>query len=91
MILEKVPKLSASDVEVLELEHQVASKLIYSVLYSLCDAIHKTIMKTVPRNCGWSAWASLYRIYEPRGSAGRLHKLAELLHPSWNPPTFTVD
>ena len=90
-LLERIPKLSSSDVEVLELEHQTASKLVYCLLYSLCDAVPKTIVRTVARNNGWSAWANLCRTYEPRGSAGRLHKLVELLHPTWTPASFMVD
>ena len=90
-VLDRVPKMAAADIEVLELEHQVASKLVYGLLYSLCDAVPKTILKTVPRNCGWSGWASLHRTYEPRGSAGRFQKLVELLHPSWSSQNFMVD
>ena len=36
-VLDRVPKMSAADIEVLELEHMVASKLVCGLLYSLCE------------------------------------------------------
>ena len=83
-LCETLLRAKSDEVEQAELEYMLPSKIVYSVLRSLLGPIPRTIIRAVPRGNGFTAWVTLAREYEPRGSAGRLADLTKILKPNWD-------
>ena len=90
-LCETLLRAKSDEVEQAELEYMLPSKIVYSVLRSLLGPIPRTIIRTVPRGNGFTAWVTLAREYEPRGSAGRLADLTKILNPNWDQAEFMAD
>ena len=84
-------RAKSDEVEQAKLEYMLPSKIVYSVLRSLLGPISRTIIRAVPRGNGFTAWVTLAREYEPRGSAGRLADLTKILNPNWDQAEFMAD
>ena len=90
-LCETLLRAKSDEVEQAELEYMLPSKIVYSVLRSLLGPIPRTIIRTVPRRNGFTAWVTLAREYEPRGSAGRLADLTKILNHNWDQAEFMAD
>ena len=72
-----------SDVEVLELEFPMRSKLLYSLLAASCQGRALGIVRAVVRSSGLMAWRKLVSEYEPDLASRRMIMLSGILNPNF--------
>ena len=58
-VLERMLCSTSSDIESFELESPEASKMVCTVLRAMCGSIPRSIIASVHRGDGWTAWRRL--------------------------------
>jgi len=82
-LMAAVQSCDVSDVEVLELEFPMRSKLLYNLLVAYCQGRALGIVRAVVRFSGLMAWRKLVSEYEPDLASRRMSMLSGILNPSF--------
>ena len=82
---------SGVEVQTLEVEHPMRSRLLYNLLVTTCQARALATVRAGPRYNGFEAWARLVQEYEPGLATRRMSLLSGLLAPTLSQEAFTED